>query len=480
MAPLTHGPNKIATDEQVEKRKHALRNASDDQIEKCEELLLKEGKSLTALVVGERGTGKSTLINTLFGKEIAEVDCGPSRKVKYYTGCVREVDITVVEVPELDIDEIRAHSQLLQRQCPNGVDVVYVCQKMYDRHRLSAIETLRRLSVVFGREIYKKAVVVLTFANDMPKRWGRKADKKFEKVWYDQAAVIREGLQKELHMSPEEADNILVLPAGYYDKDDPESSRQILDVTSDWINDLMLASANTSISAAPAFLEVMASSQSNNNGSSGRSGRGGRGGRRGCGFCCFCCFCGDEDSSGGGGGGLIGKIMLFIAACIKGMAKWVFDKICSLVKRVASAKFNALKGVAQGVEKVFMAIYEQSGSSALLGAAVGAAVGGAVAGMVVGGVTGIVIGSLVIVTLSVVLTHLFGIVAGLLIVGGTVGGFVVGAGLGALVGGIVGSIIPGAGTVAGAGVGAVVGGGTGAIAGGAAAGHIVLKKKKRI
>ena len=233
--------------------------------------------------------------------------------LKCYTGCVGKVDVTVMELHNLDMDQVRVHTSELEKNSLNGVDVVYISQKLYDRHRPSTIETLRRLSVVFGREIYKKAVFVMTFANEIPKSWGRKADtktlqKNLEEDWNNQAAVIRSGLQKELHMTQEEADKVLILPAGYYEKGDPDSSRQILGLTSDWIYDLMLASVNTNISgssnessrfsqfrpsktvAAPAFLKVMASqvsedsilagynSSSEYNGLGGYSSGGGLGG----------------------------------------------------------------------------------------------------------------------------------------------------------------------------------------------------------
>ena len=53
MAAARYGPNVIITNEEVKKRKDALRNVSDDQLRKCKQLLLEGGKSLTTLVVGD-------------------------------------------------------------------------------------------------------------------------------------------------------------------------------------------------------------------------------------------------------------------------------------------------------------------------------------------------------------------------------------------------------------------------------------------
>lgn len=466
--PIKHGPNIVATSEQVRKRNDALKNLSDDQIKKCEQLLLEGGNSLTALVVGESGTGKSTFINTFLGKEIAKVDSGPTkvtRKVKHYTDFVGNVHTTVVEVPELGIDEIRKHRIELRRYCPNGVDVVFVCQKMYDCHRPSAIETLHHLSSVFSREILKKAVFVMTFANEIPRSWGRKTDKKtlqekLEENWCYQAAAIREGLEKELNMSHEEAKEISVLPAGYYDEDDPES-QQILGVTSDWINDIRLAAANASKTAIPASLKIMASYLNTNKSSGGHSSSGGRGSS------------GGSKDNNGGFFGLMSKYIQYFADCLENVAMAVFVKICSLVKKVASTVFNAVKGIVDAVEKAFTSIYE----SGALTVVAGVALSGAVVAAVVGSVAGILIGTAVIITISVVLIHLFGVQDGLFVLmgvaGGTIFGSIGGAGIGAIVGGILGSIVPVAGTAAGASagakIGAWIGGFAGAVFGGGAA-----------
>ena len=521
MAAARYGPNVIITNEELEKRKDALRKVSDDQLRKCKQLLLEGGKSLTTLVMGETGTGKSTLINALLGKKIADVASGPAEtttNLKCYTGCVGKVDVTVMEIHNLDMDHVRVHTSELEKNSLNGVDVVYICQKLYDRHRPSTIETLRRLSVVFGREIYKKAVFVMTFANEIPKSWGRKTDtktlqKNLEKDWNNQAAVIRSGLQKELHMTQEDADKVLILPAGYYEKDDPDSSRQILGLTSDWIYDLMLASVNTNISgsnnesskfsqfwrsktvAAPAFLKVMASqvgedstlgdynSRSEYDGLGGYSSFGGLGGySSGGGLGCYSSGgglggyssgggLGGYSSSGGLGGyssggglggyssddckfsGYVSEFLEVVGKCLLGLELNLFTKILTMVQEVASSLFSCIVGIGEAVGKVFQAIYKSETALVTMEVVV-SAVADLVIGVVSAVVSAVVLAMLVITILAMILTLLGAIVLGLLVVCGTV----VGATYGAIIGGEVGSIFPGPGSVIGAVIGATVGG----------------------
>ena len=521
MAAARYGPNVIITNEELEKRKDALRNVSDDQLRKCKQLLLEGGKSLTTLVMGETGTGKSTLINALLGKKIANVASGPTEtttSLKCYTGCVGKVDVTVMEIHNLDMDHVRVHTSKLEKNSLNGVDVVYICQKLYDRHRPSTIETLRRLSVVFGREIYKKAVFVMTFANEIPKSWGRKTDtktlqKNLEKDWNNQAAVIRSGLQKELHMTQEEADKVLILPAGYYEKDDPDSSRQILGLTSDWIYDLMLASVNTNISgsnnesskfsqfrrsktvAAPAFLKVMASqvgedsilggynSSSEYDGLGGYSSGGGlggyssggglggysSGGRFG-GYSSGGGFRGYSSSGGFGEyssecglvgyssddckfSGYVSEFLEVVGKCLVDLELNVFTKILTMVQEVASSLFSCIVGIGEAVGKVFQAIYKSETALVTMEVVV-SAVADLIIGVVGAVVSAVVLAMLVITILAMILTLLGAIVLGLLVVYGAV----VGATAGAIVGGIVGSVFPGPGSMIGAGIGASVGG----------------------
>lgn len=240
--PVKHGPNEFS-EKDAEEYGKALQKLSPETIGKCEKFLLEGEKSLCAVVVGESGSGKSTFINALLGEDVAPVDGGRSsvpRKPSFYSGCVTNpssnVSLTIVEVPEMKVDEMRAQQANFDRYCREGVDVVYVCQKMYDRQNSSAIETFRRLRTVFDGEIYKKAVIVLTFANDFPSNWGDERDEialqqKIEKVWSDQASAIRGQLQRELQITREEAEKVLILPAGFYVEGDPINSRKIPGVT---------------------------------------------------------------------------------------------------------------------------------------------------------------------------------------------------------------------------------------------------------
>ena len=384
--------------------------------------------------------------------------------------------------------------------------MVYICQKLYDCHRPSTIETLRRLSVVFGREIYKKVVFVMTFANEIPKSWGRKTDtktlqKNLEEDWNNQAAVIRSGLQEELHMTQEEAEKVLILPAGYYEKDDPDSSRQILGLTSDWIYDLMLVSVNTNISgssnesskfsqfrpskmvAAPAFLKVMASqvgedsilgsynSSSEYDGLGGYSSFGRFGGystgfgmggyNSGGGLGDYSSGGGLGDYSSGGGysrddckfSGYVSEFLRVVGKCLVGLDPIVFTKILTMVQEVASSLFSCIVGIGEAVGKVFQAIHKSETALVTMEVVV-SAVADLIMSVLGAVVSALVLAMLVTTIFAVIVTLLGAIVLGLLVICGAV----VGAVHGAMVGSIVGSIFPGPGSMIGAGIGATVGG----------------------
>ncbi len=402
-----YGPNIIFTANETERCTDALRNVSKGKLQRCRKALLEGEQSLTVLVVGESGTGKSTLINALCGEQVAEVASGPapvSREPKRYTGRVRNVDLTFVELPDLGTDEIRARKKQLQRYCPNGVDLVYICQKLYERQRTTSIETLRRLSVVFGREIHKRAVFVMTFADNFPKNWGRGIDKKqlqanLEKDWHDHAAETRRKFQQEMH---EDADKLQIMPAAYYEKGDPECSRQILNVTSDWICDLLLATVHTymylSATTEPrkgAALVNLVAEQANegDTGSTPTSGYA-------------------QTHLGG-----INKVL-------SNLEQVAVKRIYPIIEEIASNFVTVCKCIMS----VFSKILEKSLVASLIAIAI-----------------------LVVILLTIV-------VVAVKLVAYAVLGAVVGGATGAAVGGIVGSIVPGGGTVLGAKVGAGIGG----------------------
>ncbi len=416
-----YGPNSILKENETTA---ALGKVSKEQLQRCKKTLLEGEQSLTVLVVGEPGTGKSTLTNAVCGEQVAEVASGPapvSREPKRYTGRVGTVDLTFVELPDLGIEEIRARTKQLQTYCPNGVDAVYICQKLYDRQRTSPIETLRRLSVVFGREIYKRAVFVMTFADNFPKNWGRGIDKKqlqanLEKNWHAHAAETRRKFQQEMH---EDADKLLIMPAAYYEKGDPECSRQILNVTSDWICDLLVATVHTYLSATPeprkgaALLNVVAE-QAN-----------------------------EGDTGSTPTSGYAATYLGGINSVLSNLEQAAVKRIYPIIQEIASNFVT----VCECIMSVFSKIWEKV-TAALVASAIATAI-------------------LAVILLTAVV--LAGKKIAPLVLCAVVGGVT-----GAAVGGILGSVVPVGGTVLGAKVGACIGGCVGGCVGGCAGVALII------
>ena len=187
--------------------------------------------SVNMLVTGRTGVGKSSLINGLFGMEVAREGDSLDREtttVQAFSFKYHEVDITIWKSAGLQdgLDKEDEYIRDMQRKGCGDSDLVLYCIKMNDtRFRNEDHGAIRKLTKGLGKRIWKNAIFVMTFANDVQARPQRgqkltpdqkhKRDSDFFKSRLKELknlfikAVIEAGVDANI------ASNIPIVPAGY-------------------------------------------------------------------------------------------------------------------------------------------------------------------------------------------------------------------------------------------------------------------------
>lgn len=188
-----------------------------------------KSKSISILVTGKTGTGKSTLINGLIGREVAKqgdnLDPGTT-EITEYTLREGEITVNVFDTPGLQ-DGTKNEAMYLAniKQKCSDVDLVVYCMRMSeervptDGHDMKAIKLIDQ---TFGHDMWKNTVFMLTFANDITgfaedEVGDEKGDqqKYFTKELQDWETLIRERLHITVGISKEIVDAIIIIPAGH-------------------------------------------------------------------------------------------------------------------------------------------------------------------------------------------------------------------------------------------------------------------------
>ena len=200
---------------------------------------------LCILVCGKTGVGKSTLVNSILGKDVVKTGgpgCrsqsqpGPFSSLSAVTagitrasGNVEGVTVTVYDSPGLQDGHCKDESYLDQiREVFDQAHLTLYCFEMTTTRWLpSDQKAIELITKKFGMEFWSKAILVLTKANqyqlsksyedpDNKAEW----DKRCERAFLDIAQPFKEQLKKLL--SPSEyssVDNIPVVAAGDYEEE---------------------------------------------------------------------------------------------------------------------------------------------------------------------------------------------------------------------------------------------------------------------
>ena len=186
-----------------------------------------KGDNFTILVMGDGGSGKSTLVNTLLGKTITTQDSAPSILSTFHTE-VQGVPVTVHETSGVENLDAERNADYRNEMCTllkgGEVDVIIYC--------LALTETRLRDSIPKSFQGYhsmglnwRKTVIALTFANSLPIP---KADREaasfdvaeyFKKRANEFSSEIKKTL-KRVGVTCDEAEAIQVIPT----QDDAETA----------------------------------------------------------------------------------------------------------------------------------------------------------------------------------------------------------------------------------------------------------------
>ncbi len=136
------------------------------------------GKSLTLLLLGKPGIGKSTLVNGLVGQNVAEVSArgeiaieGVTKELQCYEFIVEDVTIQVWDTPGLLDPNIGTRQTLLKiKEILDEVDLFLFCidmttTRVFEKGDENAMITM--ISDILGERFWNKAIIPLVQANTL-------------------------------------------------------------------------------------------------------------------------------------------------------------------------------------------------------------------------------------------------------------------------------------------------------------------------
>ena len=184
-------------------------------------------KKLSFLLTGKTGVGKSRLVNALVGENVANE--GQQRDsctntATSYKVTKEDIDILVWDSPGLQDGNADYSNWYLENlkdiNSRYGIDVVVYCLKMDDRRFYSEDKkAIRKLTEGFGKELWKKTVIALTFANKI-----QDPDEIDDQIyflkelteWERQLRGVPGGILTELQIDSKVLSALPIIPVGNY------------------------------------------------------------------------------------------------------------------------------------------------------------------------------------------------------------------------------------------------------------------------
>ena len=199
-----------------------------ENIRRNMQLLFKENRSVKIFVTGRTGVGKSSLVNALIGKKVAkegdELDPQTSEVTKHEAK-IKDVTVTVWDSPGLQDGTVKEEEYLMDmaKNCKGMHLCVYCVSTLENRfvHGCDDIKAMQKLTHVFGQDMWKHVIFLLTFANVLEDdaevlevESAQKPDT-FRRKVAEWETTLRKVLVEEIGLERNIAENVKAVPAGY-------------------------------------------------------------------------------------------------------------------------------------------------------------------------------------------------------------------------------------------------------------------------
>ena len=202
-----------------------------------------QSNSLRIFVFGKTGVGKSSLINTLLGREVAKEGASIHSQTKISAAysdrksietvhvTIENINVTLWDSPGLKDPETDEEQTLkdIQNNCKD-IDLFVYCTSLTQmRFGQDDVDSILNLTRAIGADVWRKGLIALTFANELqpPPSSEESVEEHFRNrvsEWREalRYAVVRAGVNKM------DAESIPVVPTGYRDRPLPD------EIQGDW------------------------------------------------------------------------------------------------------------------------------------------------------------------------------------------------------------------------------------------------------
>ena len=196
------------------------------------------------MVIGETGEGKSTLINALIGKEVANegdtFEAG-TNTIQDYRLEQNGVQITIWDTPGFGMvgkEEDEKTVELLRNIDCWPIDLALFCFRMDGMRFPKEIHTntIQKITQVFGKSFWLHCVFILTFANSIETICPKQVE--FELFFSKRVCLLEEKYRKALEenagLNDDELKTICAVPVGSYKQGMFEENPWALPDREDW------------------------------------------------------------------------------------------------------------------------------------------------------------------------------------------------------------------------------------------------------